>query len=78
MSNLLQLFNNDTETKEQVYAYLIDFLEQEAVKKVFEKAEFDEIAAIGSAKEVIEKAFENLDVLFAKKVAKKDLENEAR
>lgn len=74
----LQEFYNDKDTKENVLAYLIDFLEKEAIKKVFDKESFEEISAIGSAKEVIEKAFDNMDLMFQTKVNKKEVINEAR
>ena len=77
MSKSLQTFYNDQETRDNVYNYLIDFLEKDAIKKVFDKKGFEEISAIGSAKEVIDKAFENLSVLFETK-PKKNIINQVR
>ena len=71
----LQQFYNDKDTKENVYNYLIDYLEKEAVKRVFER---EDVSAIADAKEVIDKAFDNLEVLFNKKAEKKESINEAR
>lgn len=71
----LKAFWNDQETKDNVHNYLIAFLETTAVKKVFAK---EDIAGVGEAKEIIDKAFENLDYLFGKKVDKKEPVNQAR
>jgi len=74
MKSLLS-FYNDKDTKENVYNYLIDYLEKEAVKRVFDR---EDVSAIADAKEVIDKAFDNLEVLFNKKAEKKESINEAR
>jgi len=74
----LQEFYRDTDTKDNVKNYLIEFLESEAVKKVFDKSSFEEISAIGSAKEIIEKAFDNLENLFPSKVKAKEQINQSR
>ena len=74
MKSLLS-FYNDKDTKENVYNYLVDYLEKEAVKRVFDR---EDVSAIADAKEVIDKAFSNLEVLFNKKVEKKEQINEAR
>ena len=71
----LKSFYNDSDTKENVYNYLIEFLQGVAIKKVFNK---EDATAVGEAKEIIDKAWENMDYLFGKKVAKKELINEAR
>jgi hypothetical protein len=75
MSKSLLNFYNDKETKEEVQNYLIDFLEHEAIKKVFAK---EDVSAVSEAKEMIDKAFENMDLLFQSKVNKKEQINEAR
>jgi len=68
-------FYKDTATKENVLHYLVQFLEEEAVKKVFNK---EDVSAVAEAKEVIDKAFDNMDYIFGAKVAKKEQTNEAR
>lgn len=73
--NSLKAFWNDKGTRENVYNYLIEFLQATAIKKVFNK---EDALAVGEAKEIIDKAFENLDNLFDKKVVKKEQVNEAR
>lgn len=71
----LRAFYNDSETKENVYNYLIEFLQGVAIKKVFNK---EDTAAVGEAKEIIDKAFENMDYLFGVKPKKKEIINESR
>lgn len=70
----LQEFFNETDTKNNVHAYLIEFLEKKAVKMIFERENTD---AIADAKDVIDEAFENLEVMFSPK-PKKKLINESR
>jgi hypothetical protein len=50
-------------------------LEKVAIEKVFNK---EDVSAIADAKEVIDRAFENLDILFAPKNKKREFVNEAR
>lgn len=75
MSQLLRMFYNDKNTKEEVHAYLVDFLKEEGVRKLFDK---EDTAGVAEAKEMIDKAFDNLEVLFASKSAPKNINNEAR
>jgi hypothetical protein len=71
----LQTFYQDSDTKENVKNYLISFLEEEALKKVFAK---EDVSGIADARECIEKAFYNLEVLFGEKPKAKEQINEAR
>lgn len=58
-----------------VHGYLIAFLREEAIKKVFDK---EDTSAVAEAKEVIDKAFEEMDYMFQSKPKKKPELNEAR
>lgn len=60
----LSEFYRDAEGRKNVKAYLDEFIEKEAVKMLFERENVD---AIPDAKELIDKAFSNLDVMFAPK-----------
>jgi len=71
----IQQFYRDVETRDNVKNYLIEYLKEEAVKKVFAK---EDVSAVAEAKEMIEKAFENMSLLFDKKVEKKEIINQAR
>lgn len=75
MDKSLQSFYNDKDTKENVYNYLIDYLEKETIKRVFERKGSEGIA---DAKEIIDMAFENLEVLFSPKENKKESVNQSR
>lgn len=71
----LQEFNNDKDTKKNVQEYLIQFLTEKAVKKVFAK---EDVSAVAEAKEMIDEAFDNLELLFKPKRKIKKSVNEAR
>lgn len=70
----LQEFYNDKDTKDNVQAYLVDFLEKEAVRKVFAK---EDVSAVAEAKEMIDKAFDNMDLMFQKKEVIKNIINQS-
>lgn len=70
----LQEFYNDKDTAKNVKNYLIQYLEGEAVRKVFSK---EDISGFADAKECIEGAFENLATMFDARPARRDI-NEAR
>lgn len=71
----LQQFFLETDTRDNVKNYLVEFLEQEAVRKVFAK---EDISGLADARDCIEKAFYNLEVLFGEKPKVKEPINEAR
>ena len=71
----LQQFFLETDTRDNVKNYLVEFLEQEAVRKVFAK---EDISGLADARDCIEKAFYNLEVLFGEKPKRKEAINEAR
>lgn len=74
MKSLLE-FYNDKDTKENVKNYLIEYLRGEAVRKVFDK---EDVSAVAEAKDIIDKAFENMDNMFAKKPISRETKNESR
>jgi hypothetical protein len=74
MNKLLE-FWGDKDTKNDVQEYLINYLKEEGIRKLFDK---EDVSAVAEAKEMIDKAFEHLDVLFEKKKTPKDIVNEAR
>lgn len=74
MKSLLE-FYNDKETRENVHNYLTEFLKEEAVKKVFDR---EDVSAVAEAKEMIDKAFENIDNMFTKKITRKEAKNPSR
>lgn len=74
MKSILE-FYQDTTTKDNVHCYLIDFLKEEGIRKLFAK---EDVSAVAEAKDMIDKAFENMDVIFKKKEEAKPIINEAR
>ena len=71
----LQDFYMNEVLRGEVRTYLIDFLKVQAIEKTFNR---ESTAHIAEAKEVLEKAFSNLEVLFAPESEVKELKNEAR
>ena len=75
MPRSLQEFHENADMKNNVHEYLVAFLKEEAVRKLMDK---ELVIGVAEAKEYIDKAFENLDVLFASKSESKEIKNEAR
>ena len=73
-SNLKDFFLNES-MRNDVKTYLIDFLKGQAIEKAFNR---EDTSAVAEANEVILKAFENLEVMFASKSEAKEITNEAR
>lgn len=73
-SALKDFFLNEV-MRNEVKTYLIDFLKVQAIEKAFAK---EDTSAVAEAKEVLDKAFDNLEVLFASKSEGKEIKNEAR
>jgi len=71
----LQEFANDKDTKENVRQYLLQFFRDEAVRKLMKR---EDAVALADATELLEKAFDNMDLLFNPKPKKKEQINEAR
>lgn len=57
-----------------MHRYLIDFLKEKAIEKVFDK---EDVSAVAEAKELIDDAFENLEVLYGQEPRKNTID-EAR
>ena len=71
----LKDFYLDKSIRSEVQDYLINFLKEEALRKLFDK---EDVSAVAEAKEMIDKAFENLDVMFMSRADAKEVKNEAR
>lgn len=72
---MLKEFYTNESMRNDVKNYLIDFLKIQAIDKTFKR---EDTSAIAEAKEIIDKAFEELEVLFSPKVAEKENRNQAR
>jgi len=75
MPSSLKDFYLNENMRNEVQTYLIDFLKVQAIEKTFNREPTLDIA---EAKEVIDKAFSNLEILFASKSEVKEITNEAR
>jgi hypothetical protein len=71
----LQEFVLDSDTKENVKQYLLQFFKDEAVRMLMER---EDAVALADATELLEKAFDNLDVMFFRKPIKKAQINQGR
>lgn len=73
-SSLKDFYLNET-MRTEVRAYLEDYLKLLAVERAFAK---EDVSGIADAREIIEKAFENLEAEFRIMSGGKDIKNEAR
>lgn len=73
-SSLKDFYLNEV-MRNDVKTYLLDFLKVQAIEKTFNR---EPTLHIAEAKEVLDKAFENLDILFSPQVKEKEIINEAR
>lgn len=64
--NPLKNFHSDVHTREAVHAFMLEFLREKAVDKVFSK---QAIAGVYEAKKIIDEAFNKLEEMFAEKKA---------
>jgi hypothetical protein len=69
---LPEFYRNESLRKE-VHEYLVAFLSEKAVEKVFAR---EDVSAVAEAREMIDAAFDNLSVLFGKH-KKKEIVEEA-
>lgn len=71
----LQEFYNDKDTRENVKEYLLQFYKEEAVRKLMNR---EDAIALADATELLNKAFDNMELMFDKKSGIKRNINEAR
>ncbi len=75
MPNALKDFYLNETMRNDVHTYLLDFLKAQAIEKTFNRENTEHIA---EAKEVLDKAFSNLEILFTPESEVKEIKNEAR
>lgn len=63
---LNQLYN-DKDSLREIHTFLISYLTEEAVKRVFDDID---VAGVREARKIIDEAFESLDTLFGPKEKK--------
>lgn len=71
----LKEFYQDSETRDNVKNYLLQYLKDEGCKKMFAK---EDVTGFADAKDVIEKAFEEMEFMFAPKPKSKEIVNPSR
>lgn len=72
---LRELYNRDKEALQEVQNYLIAFLKEYGLVKMFKG---EDVKGVGEAKTILDEAFDNLDTLFGAKPKKKKVKNESR
>ena len=73
--NSIYSFWRDKATRDNVQEYLVQFLKDEAVRMLMDK---EDVKGVAEAKEFIDKAFDNMDLLFEPKPRVKNNINQAR
>jgi hypothetical protein len=72
--NQLQRFNTDKANKQTLLEYIHDFIDREALKRVYGN---ESVSSVSEARKLIDLAFENLDIIYAKEPERK-LTNDAK
>lgn len=75
MQEILRRFNGDIQTKEALLAFIQDYIGDEALDKMYKK---EDVSHIADAHELIIKAFEQLETLYAIKKESDTTINQAR
>jgi len=71
----LKEFYQDTETRDIVHEYLEQFFKEEAVKRLMNR---EDAVALADATEMLNAAFENMDIIFQGKQKSKENINQSR
>lgn len=71
----LKRFNDDQATKEEVRNFIYEVINQEALDKMYKG---EDVSHIKDAKELIDKAFDTLEEMYAIKLPKETPTNEAK
>lgn len=75
MPSALKDFYLNEVMRNDVHAYLVDCLKAQAIKKAFDR---QDTSSVAEAKEMIDTAFSDLEILFTPKKDEKEIKNEAR
>lgn len=74
MKSLIE-FYQDQDTRDNVKQYLLEFFKEEAVRRLMNR---EDAVALADASELVEQAFENMELLFASKSESKETKNPSR
>lgn len=72
---LLNQFNNDVHTREEVIAFIHNFIDQKALENVYKRAD---VSSFADARELIDLAFSELDTLYGFRNKTPNNKNQAR
>ena len=75
MDEVLRKFNGDPHTKDAFKAYMLSYIEAEAVKRVFNR---EDVSSVADAYELMNKVFEQLDIDYGIKEKIKVSDNQAK
>lgn len=75
MPSLLKDFYLNEAMRNEVQTYLLDYLKTQAIEKAFAR---EDISGIADAKECLDKAFLDLEIIFTPESEGKEVKNEAR
>lgn len=73
--DLLRRFNDDIATREAVKQFFIDAIADEAVRRTFGR---EDVSHIADAKDLIEKTFEQLSIIYGIQKGEREQKNNAR
>jgi len=71
----LRTFNGDVATKEALLEFIMDFINEEALKKMYAK---QDVSHIGDAVSLVNGAFESLEINYGIQIKQNTPTNEAR
>lgn len=72
---MLKDFYINESMRNEVKGYITDFIKVETLRKVFER---EDVSGVAEARELIDKAFDNLEIMFSSTPEQKEIKNEAR
>lgn len=75
MDNLLRQFNSDYNTKVALLSFIREFIDKEALDKMYKK---EDVSHIADANKLIIDAFEHLETLYGIKQQPKETTNQSR
>lgn len=75
MNQLLNQFYNDEHTRNELIEFIHDFIDQEAISRVYNK---EDVSAVADARQLIDLAFSELQNLYGIQTKAKKSENQSR
>ena len=73
----LQQFSADSGTREELLQFIHDFIDEEALKRIYSD-KIEDIYSVADARKLIDKAFDHLSTIYGPKQSTPSQANEAR